>query len=551
MGFFASLAKDEIAEVQAEAGRWREWFEGAMRMVDYAPVGIMWCNAEDGFTVTYANSAAQQILSTVASHLAFPPDQVSGKAIDFLFPDRALAPDLRTEARLPFQDRIAIGDQVIDVQISSVKDNLGKHHGAMVCMTLVTHLSHIADELDSKVSRVTQVISKSAYRLEETAKEYAAISEQSAAQSSAVAASSEQAASNVETAAAAAEELSASSREIGNQVDRAGTISRSAAAEAAETDRLVGGLADAAMKIGDVVSLINDIASQTNLLALNATIEAARAGDAGKGFAVVANEVKGLANQTAKATDEISSQISEVQAQTRRAVEAIRNIGRTIGEIDEVSAAIATAVSQQSAATQEIARTIHNAHEATVEVARNTEGILAGADQGRAAARKILDEAKDLNGQIEGLEATVDTFFIGFQKEGMTLEWGQLWETGNKVIDDDHRKLVGYVNRLSQAMLVGQGKQVVPDVLPKLIAYTHEHFAREEKIWAEGGLKSLPGHQKAHADLLSKVDQLQRDIMSGKSVLTTDMMAFLREWLINHVFKTDKPCVSEINRKAG
>jgi len=225
-----------------------------------------------------------------------------------------------------------------------------------------------------------------------------------------VAAAAEEATSNVETVAAAAEELSASIDEIARQVTQSSEVAKNAAEQAERTNETVDSLNEAARKIGDVISLIQDIASQTNLLALNATIEAARAGDAGKGFAVVASEVKTLANQTARATEDISAQISAIQGATGEAVGAIKEIARTIGQINEISSAISAAVQEQGAATQEIAGNIQQAAAGTHEVSRSIAGVTTAAKEVNGAAGHVLKSANSLSERSDLLRNKVAGF---------------------------------------------------------------------------------------------------------------------------------------------
>jgi methyl-accepting chemotaxis protein len=271
-------------------------------------------------------------------------------------------------------------------------------------------VDRLTKDFDHKVQGVVQTVASQADQMQASAQSMSAAAEESTKQAGAVAAASEQSAANVQTVASAAEELSSSIAEIGRQVSHSSQIAASAVTESTKANEMVQGLLNASQKIGEIVALINDIADQTNLLALNATIEAARAGEAGKGFAVVAAEVKNLATQTSKATEEISAQITGVQGATQNAVNAIASIGKTIGEIDQISATIAAAVEQQGAATQEIARNVEEAAKGTQEVSSNIGGVTEAANSTGAVANQVLSSARSLSEQSSELRNLVQSF---------------------------------------------------------------------------------------------------------------------------------------------
>ncbi|MEW5728504.1 MAG: cache domain-containing protein [Pseudomonadota bacterium] len=277
-------------------------------------------------------------------------------------------------------------------------------------------LAELARQLEQGVSAAAQAVNAAASQMRTTATAMADTADRTTGESSIVAASMQQTTASVETVAAAAEELNASICEIARQVTEGTRIAGEAVGAAWRTDGVVRGLSEAAGRIGEVVSLINDIAGQTNLLALNATIEAARAGDAGKGFAVVANEVKHLANQTAKATDEISNQIAGIQGTTAEAVTAIQEIGRTIENMSEIVAAIAAAVEQQGAATNEIARNVAEAAAGAQDVSAHVTSVSDAATRTGAAAREVLAAADSLARDSQDLQGGLARFLDGVRR---------------------------------------------------------------------------------------------------------------------------------------
>jgi methyl-accepting chemotaxis protein len=303
-----------------------------------------------------------------------------------------------------FRDGMAEADQLLAEQERLKQEAAAAQKAAR---------NRTADGFEQSVGGLIGMMSSAATELQATAQAMTATAAETNRQAASVAEAAGQASAGVQTVAASAEELTASVGEISRQVAQSARMSGKAVEEARRTDRIVRELADGAARIGDVVGLITGIAGQTNLLALNATIEAARAGEAGKGFAVVASEVKGLANQTAKATEEIAQQIGQIQASTRDAVSAIKDIATAIEEVSAIATTIASAVEEQGAATAEIARSVQQTAARTQDVSASIGGVGQAANDTGAAATQVLGASNELSVQAEKLSAEVQSFLAG------------------------------------------------------------------------------------------------------------------------------------------
>jgi methyl-accepting chemotaxis protein len=268
----------------------------------------------------------------------------------------------------------------------------------------------MADDFEGAVGGVVETVSSAATEMQSTAQSMASIAEETESQATTVAAAAEEASTSIQTVSSASEELAASIQEISRQVTHASEIAGEATRQVERTNTQIDGLNSSAEQIGEVVKLITDIAAQTNLLALNATIEAARAGEAGKGFAVVANEVKTLASQTAKATEDISDRIRGVQSETQAAVKAVRSIGDVVAQVSEISQSIASAVEEQTAATREITENVEQTAKGAQEVTMNIQSVNQAAGEAGSASSQVLSAASQLAENSEVLKREVGAF---------------------------------------------------------------------------------------------------------------------------------------------
>lgn len=406
----------DIAEAGAPADIMTH--ETLLTMLDSMPINVMMADPKD-LKINYINQTSVETLKTVRDLLpnSVDPENMIGVCIDVFHKTPSHQRKLLADpANLPHNAKIKLGPETLDLKVEAVHDRDGRYIGAMVTWSVVTVLQNAIADFEKNVKSAVSEASEASGQMKTMAGSLAATAEESTRQATAVASAAEETTTNVQTVASAAEEMSNSITEITRQVSDSSRIAQEAVAEAERTNATVQGLAEASEKIGEVVNLIQDIASQTNLLALNATIEAARAGEAGKGFAVVASEVKELSGQTAKATEEIATQIAAIQHATNGAVDAIGSIGTTIQKINDIAGSIAASVEQQSSATEEISRNVQEAATGTRDVSQNISTVTTAAAETGEAATQVLESSSQLSDQAARMGVEVDKFLEEVKK---------------------------------------------------------------------------------------------------------------------------------------
>jgi len=384
----------EKLRLEAEAAR-------VQSMMENLPINLLYAGTD--LKLSYMNPASVKQLKALQHLLPIRVEDMLGKSIDIFHKNpehqRRMLADPKN---LPHRANIKLGSETIDLLVSPIYDNKGNFSGPMVTWNIITKKL----ELESQIEQNATALSSSAEELTAISQQMAGNAEETATQANVVSAASEEVSKNVSIVAASSEEMQASIREISKNANEAARVAKSAVSVAETTNQTIAKLGESSAEIGKVIKVITSIAQQTNLLALNATIEAARAGEAGKGFAVVANEVKELAKQTAKATEEISQKIEAIQGDTKGAVQAIAEISVVINQINDISNSIASAVEEQTVTTNEIGRNVSEAANGTGDIAKNIAGVATAAretTQGALDTQKAAQALTELAVQLQGL----------------------------------------------------------------------------------------------------------------------------------------------------
>jgi methyl-accepting chemotaxis protein len=371
-------------------------------MVENMPINVMAVDLD--LNLVYMNPKSKATLRTIEKDLKVPVDKMVGANIDLFHknPDhqrRLLASD----SNLPMRSKIRLGENIMDLLVTAIYDTNKKYIGAMATWELITERVKLVNTLEETAGQ----LAAAAEELSATATQLNQNANSTLEQSTAAAANTEEVSKGVHTVATNTEELAASIKEIARNTSEAANISKDTMKRTQDTNKTITQLGVSSQEIGNVIKVISSIAQQTNLLALNATIEAARAGEAGKGFAVVANEVKELAKQTAKATDDITNKINAIQGDTKEAVSAINGISQVIEKLNMISVTIAAAVEEQTATANEVSRVVKESNKGVDGIAETVRTVSSAARQSSTGASQTLEAARSLAVLADKLKALV------------------------------------------------------------------------------------------------------------------------------------------------
>lgn len=375
----------------------------AQSMVDQMPINVM--RADKNFNLVYMNEASSTTLRSIESTLPVTVDKMLGNNMDPLHKNPARVKKLLADpANLPHQAVIQIGGEKLDLLVSALRDAQGDYIGPMVSWSVVTTKLKLISDL----TEASQQLSAASEELLAAAESMSANAEETSAQSNTASAASEEISAGIQTVSTNMEEMTASIREITKNTNESSKKSNEAMTMATDANNIIQALGESSLDIGNVIKVITSIAQQTNLLALNATIEAARAGEAGKGFAVVANEVKELAKQTATATEDISRKIEAIQNDSQSAVSSIGAVSESISQLNSIAGNIATAMEEQAATTNEVARVVTESSQGVVQITENIQQVSVAAEQTGKGATDMTQAAKDLSGIATALTGLVE-----------------------------------------------------------------------------------------------------------------------------------------------
>ncbi|PIQ97844.1 MAG: hypothetical protein COV67_02055 [Nitrospinae bacterium CG11_big_fil_rev_8_21_14_0_20_56_8] len=567
-----------------------------------SPNNVMWADANDGFKIRYMNSSSLNSLKTLESYLPCRSSEVVGQTVDFFHKNpegvRRIVSDPKN---LPYRAKIHLGPESLQLDVIAIVDRNQNYLGPMVTWAVITELEETArkamdaearerlkgDEQRVKVHNILEAITAAskgdltepiavegsdvmgsmgeglkkfmadlrhdiseiahmAQNLASSSEELTAVSQQmagnaeeTAAQAGVVSAAAEQVSKNIQTVATGTEEMGASIRDIAQNSNEAAKVSANAVKIADNTNAIVSRLGNSSAEIGEVIKVITGIAEQTNLLALNATIEAARAGEAGKGFAVVANEVKELAKETSKATEDISRKVEAIQSDSRGAVSAIEDISAVINHISDISNSIASAVEEQTATTNEMGRNVTEAARGSSEIAQNITGVATAAQSTTSGATDTQVSSQELSRIAQKLSSLVAKFKFTDDIEEF-IRFDQSYATGMDEFDRQHKILFHIINKLYRAKHQNKGKEVIDSILTGLVDYTVTHFSCEERLFREHGYPEMDDHLSRHKKLVSQVQDFVAQYKGGKSQVDDKLLIFLKDWLNNHIKIVDK-----------